>query len=224
MGIPPRFKLIYHWEAEDWVSGNWVDRVQGLAWTKTGTPTKVTRNNRTYLKLSYAHYFKMNLNSPGLILGNKFRIEVEFEISEESFSKSNFLFDFGSLNSASHAFSISISTSYKFGFNAKIVGNDSSPKYTPPQTNIPVVTANEPHTVVFGIEAYDTTKNITYCEYNGVKSFGSNTLTQQQSNFNKNFNTANGWVGRGEYNGSAYQTDIYKYIKSIKIFKDTRTL
>lgn len=218
-----RFELIYHWEAEDWNGGNLVDRVQGSTWTKFGSPIKEIREDgKAYLKLNTSNYFRKALNdSDGLVFGDRFKVELEYIIYNTPQS-SNYLIDFGSLENATHAFGVSIYTTSKYSFNAKIKGNDSSSLYNPVKSNTPNPIIGVPNKVIFGIEAFDSTHNIVYCEVDGVKTFSDNLLTQSESTFSKNFNQSTGYFGRGVLTN--YQTKDYKYIKSLKIYKDKREL
>lgn len=214
----PDMTLIHNWEASNWSSGNWVDSIGNVALTKTGSPAKTTINGDAYMTLSYNNYFQFALNNAtnGLRLGDAFRIDLEFYVNNFQTSTQNYLIDFGSLTTATHAFSISISTSGIFAFNAKLTGNDTNSLYN---INGLQADAGILKKISIGIERVDETNNIFYVIYNGNKYYSPNTLTRTQATFNRNFNQTTLYVGRGYIGNTNYQTTHNKYIKSIKIYK-----
>lgn len=208
---------IYDWDAANYTSGNWIDSVGNRVLTKTGSPTLATVNNTQAMKVSYNNYFSLNMNDTnnGLNLGDVWRIDLTFMMPSIPTDNPHYFLDFGSLATAPHAFAIDIMKSTgMFNFNAKLDGNTSNSTYN--ISNI-ISQATIFTTISLGMERYSETNNILYAIYNNVKYYSPNSLLREKATFNRNFNTATLYVGRGQASNS-YQTTADKYIKSIKIY------
>ena len=220
-----RFELLYHWEAEDWSAGKFIDRIQGYACTKHGTPVRETVDGNAYLRLNYENYFSINLNSPGLVLSDKFRVELEFIVENVPESSVNVIADFGSLASSAHGFMIGVDSDGGYAFNANITGKGTGDVHNPVRRgNTPYVETGTLNKVSFGIAAFDHDRNAVYCICNKVRTFAGSFLTHEESLFDKNFNVQYGRIGRGYASNVQKQTADWKLFKSLKIFKDKREL
>ena len=215
-----RFSLLYHWEASDGIVNNqWIDRRKGYAFTKNGSPIVMTLSGYEVMRTNYDDFFKVNLNSPALNMGSEWMIAIEFIISVFPTDKATYLLDFGSLGNAVHAFGIYVNKNKMLGVNVKLNGNSTT--FSPPTTPVGFV-EHKMSTIIFGAEPYDSTYNNIYTIAEGIKTSASSLPTIANCRFNGNFRSANGFFGRGWDNTASYQSKSYKYIKSIKIYKDNK--
>lgn len=205
--------LIYYWDASDgMVDGKWTDRIQGLSLTASGSPTF----EDGLACLSYENYFSTNGNTSNFKIGRLYRIETEFIVPKIS-SFSNFIWDFGSLTEARHAFGFTCSKTGYFGDNAKLFANSSEYSVTSSTGggNLIPYDVNVLSTVSYGCCSYDSTQDTQYFEYKGKKYLGPpHAITR----FDANWSPATIYFGRGVINSTASQTADIKYIKSIKIY------
>ena len=208
---------VYDWDVENYVSGNWIDSVNGIVLTKGGSPTKTTFNGIDVMSLSYNNYFTLNLNhaTNGLNLGDVFRIDIDFVIPEIPSPQPSWLADFGSLATANHAFGIQVATNRNFGFNAKLDGNSSGSNYAIRGIYYDVGLFTR---FSLGMKTYNSTMNILYAVYKGKTYYADNPIIKSKAAFNKNFSSSTLYIGRG-IAGTNYQTTQTKYIKSIKIYR-----
>lgn len=215
-----RFSLLYHWEASDGIVNNqWIDRRKGYAFTKYGSPVVMNVSGYEVMRTNFDNYFKANLNSPALNMGSEWMIAIEFIIAVFSTDKATYLLDFGSLGPATHAFGFSLGTNKRLSMNVKLNGNTNT--FRPPTTPIEFV-EYKMSTIIFGAEPYDSTHNNIYTIVEGIKTSASSYPTIANCRFNRNFSSSNGFFGRGWDNNASYQSKSYKYIKSIKIYKDNK--
>lgn len=215
-----RFSLLYHWEASDGIVNNqWIDRRKGYAFTKQGSPAVTTVSGYEVMRTNYDNYFKVNLNSPALNMGSEWMIAIEFIIAIFPTDVFTYLLDFGSLGNATHAFGFSVSTSKGLSMNVKLAGNTNT--FRPPTPPVEFV-ESKMSTIIFGAEPYDSTHNNIYTIVEGVKTSASSHPTIANCRFNGNFSSSSGFFGRGWDNNTGYQSKSYKYIKSIKIYKDNK--
>ena len=215
-----RFSLLYHWEASDGIVNNqWIDRRKGYAFTMHGSAIVTTVSGYEVMSTNFDNYFQTNLNSPALNMGSEWMIAIEFIISVFPTDKTTYILDFGSLGNATHAFGIGVNTNKRVSLNIKLTNNDGT--FRP---SIPPVEFVEykMSTIIFGAEPYDSTHNNIYTIVGGVKTSASSYPTIANCRFNGNFNSANGYFGRGYDNSLSYQSKSWKYIKSIKIYKDNK--
>ena len=216
--ILEKYKLIHYWDASDGLINNqWVDRIGGLKLDKVGIP--VLENN-LFKTSRNSGYFQLNMNDTnnGLNLGDSWIVEAEFIISEASTALSSPI-DFGSVTAATHSFGFYVDNPSKmFSCNPKF--NGASPeqwevKFPFEQYYNQLVKAS------IGVERTNVPEvNIPFYTLNGNKQYSPNTISKTYATFNRNFNTNMMYVGRISYSNVSSDTpNSYKYIKSIKIFK-----
>jgi hypothetical protein len=215
-----RFSLLYHWEASDGIVNNqWIDRREGYAFTKQGSPIVTTVSGYEVMRTNFDNYFHVNLNRPALNMGSEWMIAIEFIIENFPTDKISFILDFGSLGTSTHSFGIAIRVNKRLFANVKLTSNTNT--FRPSEPPIEFV-ENKMSTIIFGAEPYDSTHNNIYTIAEGIKTSASSHPTIANCRFNGNFADSNGFFGRGWDNDTKYQSKSYKYIKSIKIYKDNK--
>jgi hypothetical protein len=215
-----RFSLLYHWEASDGIVNNqWIDRRKGYAFTKQGSPIVTTVSGYEVMRTNFDNYFHVNLNSPALNMGSEWMIAIEFIIENFPTDNPTYILDFGALDNSTHAFGIGVGTNKRVVLNVKLTNNTNT--FRPSTSPIEFV-EYKMSTIIFGAEPYDSTHNNIYAIVGDVKTSASSYPTIANCRFNGNFSYSDGFFGRGLSNTDKYQSKSYKYIKSIKIYKDNK--
>lgn len=215
------YTLIHHWEADDWTVGtNWIDRVGGLIFTRSGNPIK----QDGLIAVCYNKgYFQLNANAAapnGVNMGSLWVVEVEGMVEEHSLpsGKTQSVVDFGSITVASHAFApFAVNYSGIIGFNPKFTGNSSASLYLNSFDFTPYY--GKLAKTAIGTKEINSDTVLPFYVLEGEVHNSPNTLTKAQSLFNRNFNSSTLNVGCVSFLGPSYDNvDDYKYIKSIKIY------
>lgn len=218
------YTLIHHWDADDWTVGtNWIDRVKGLAFARSGNPIK--SDGLIGCCRQYG-YFSLNANNAthGINMGSEWLVEVECMIEDVTLSDARQIqtaVDFGSVASASHAFCVGVSRREAF-FNPKFTGNNSAPLYSQVFDFNPFY--DKVVKIAIGTKEVGSDTMLPFYMLEGDIKYSPNTLTKQQALFNRNFSLPMVYVGANSSSvgGNTYDnTNQYKFIKSIKIYKDS---
>lgn len=216
---PPqeRFTLLYHWEASDeLVNNKWVDRVQGVPFTKVGNP-QYEDGMWSCDKSNYFNNNSLNIGITKIILPERWRFEAEVLISEVLNNK--YFIDFGSTGYFNHS----------FGFGFKIQNNKPlyhcNYKPTSNQDTVSAINAagiefpssslDAQKTFIAGVEKIDITYSKFYIELDGVKHYGEPHIPGA---YDGNWNNVSAVIG-GAINSSYSQPSK---IKSVKFFSDNR--
>ena len=216
----PAERLVYWWNGDDNLDlGNWVDRIKGTQFpARTTTPTHDTDGYICSKDSAYG-YFRMIPNTVDFSIGRLWKCEIDFEVVYLPTRSSQYYvpLDFGSLTDASHSFGImspypydTIVDNYK-GFS----NTDFSTYGTTIQLSAPLAVGDR-HTVVAGVEEYDSTHDIQYMQLDGgAKVYGLN--PHAQTYFDDNWNRNEALVGKGvldNYCGGAVKIYSIKFYNS----------
>lgn len=204
--------LKYYWDGSDAITdGHWWDRIHNYAMYMTGSAPHQD-NAYTVDKNNNFKSNTLNDSTNGLDLGRYWYVEVDFEIVSFGASNPVYLFDFGSLTSASHAFGCYIAADgLSIGQNYKPFANNV--KYDVTATLDSAITVGTRHTVKVGCEMKSYAADIQYIDLDGTKYYASQ--SHYSTRFIKNFNQSTGFFGRGYL--SSYSDGSAK-IYSIKIY------
>ena len=213
------YRIIHHWEAEDWTEGtDWIDRVGGLAFTRVGNPIKANGMIGCCRNIGY---FTLNANAVapnGIDMGSLWIVEVEFQINYDSTltgEKCQVAVDFGSLNFSPHAFGFIVNEKSKeFNMNPKFNGDPEPYRQIWNFENL----YGSIHKAAMGTQEVDSNTVLPFYTLDNEIKYSQNTVTKSQAEFNRNFDKSNVLIGVVNFNGSLDNNFFYKYIKSIKIY------
>ena len=219
--------LVRYWDGYDDLSNNrWYDKVGNQYWTLTSA----THENGYYQFLnsnatSATSYGTLNGTLPDL--GYHFRIEVDFEVKDQSnYVGNNVVFDFGAIcqtNNNTCACALYTNSSNKWGLNAKLNGNDSGSTY-----NITAISDSDINSdtwvrrkVIFGVRASEeSNKDECFAIIQGVGS-GVTPTKFTPIRMNRWNTSQNRYIARSSVALSSsypYASNIRIY--SIKIYKE----
>lgn len=213
-------KLVRYWDGSDNLSSNkWYDRVGGQYWTLTssthGTGYYQFLNSSATTTSSYG-----TLNGVLPDLGYHFRIEIDFEIKDQSNSTgSNVVVDFGAIcqtNDNTCACALYTNSSNKWGLNAKLNGNSSGSTYNITAVSDSGINASTwvRRKIIFGVRAsVETGKDECFAI---VQDVGSGVTTTKFTPIRMNrWNTSqSSYIARS----SIQPTSTYPYASNIRIY------
>lgn len=209
------FTLLYHWEASDeLVNNTWVDRVQGVPFTKAGSP-QYEDGMWSCDADNYFYNANMNTAPTKIVLPERWKCEMEVLIP--SAEKERFFIDFGSVSSAAHAFGFGLNTNYEYYYcNYKPTrNNDTNSTKNAPPIDFPSTNLGVLKTFIAGVEKIDATYSKFYIELDGIKHYGEPHIPGA---YNGNWKLSSGYIGRAV---TALST-LPSKIKSVKFFSDNR--
>lgn len=203
--------LRYWWDGQDsLVGGAWVDRQAGIGLNATNSPAQ-TDGGWTCGK--NVGYFYTTPNEAGIDLGRHWTIEVDCEIVSTG-TNPLYVLDFGSLTAATHAFGLSFTTTYMDSLYDNYKGFSNATTYATIFGQLQKFTVGSRMTLRVGCMPYDSTQDVQYIEYNGMRTMGA---AHTPTTFNHDFNRDTLYLGRGY---DAIYCDGAVKIYSIKIYNN----